>query len=678
MKTFIRCFLRRYCCLCLVMVLKANASPSLHTPSFSDGREVDSLPLGMRIPLILIHGMKEDSTVWTIFLERFWRTPLEIPNQFKPYAFDYRTEKAKMQSDDPSNIPRLGGVFGTSLQQSFGDTQVVILSHSMGGLVARSMMANSFHGHPGSDKVLLLITLATPHHGTSLANRYLKDSSVPFFSELGEGFAADMRWDCSDGVVLDSQCGSQIFSETDFSKTVVYAATFTPAIPCLQDLCLSHDLLCADGYCTNDGAVPLQSALFNHAPPDGIRRREVAGSCDHNEILNGKSKIQGGVAMFDQLAADLLSAVPVSPRQLTPSAPTVQTTQATGVTSRSATLNATITSSGFGTIVDARFEYTSNSFPGQIVSSFPPMAGTAKLSSTVDNLAPDTLYLYRAYVKNSRRKWNEQANNITFRTAPESPMPPAYRITATADEHGSVFPTDESKPAGDSEQFTASALPGYIVAEWTLDGVVVQTGGNIYNLENIDRPHSVHVSFSPEATAVQVVVTPTASPYGLIDPSSPLSLPLGSTLTLNAKPMSGNYVVDKWFVAGTVAQTGGNGFTLGNVSENTTVLVTFKPVGDLDADGFADILFEDDTGEIGFWSLKGEHLVPKTNFMPRSVDRSWTLIGYGDFDGDKQLDLVFQHRDGTMITWFMEANTYRTWSHFGPAKDYWSTGAIGV
>jgi triacylglycerol esterase/lipase EstA (alpha/beta hydrolase family) len=44
-------------------------------------------------------------------------------------------------------------------------SQVVIVAHSMGGLVARAWMRDH-----GIDRILRLVTLGTPHHGTSLAS----------------------------------------------------------------------------------------------------------------------------------------------------------------------------------------------------------------------------------------------------------------------------------------------------------------------------------------------------------------------------------------------------------------------------------------------------------------------------------------------------------------------------
>ena len=52
---------------------------------------------------------------------------------------------------------------------------IIILAHSMGGLVARAYMAET----DGGDKVAKLITLATPHHGTPAANSATRNAIAP-------------------------------------------------------------------------------------------------------------------------------------------------------------------------------------------------------------------------------------------------------------------------------------------------------------------------------------------------------------------------------------------------------------------------------------------------------------------------------------------------------------------
>ena len=119
----------------------------------------------------------------TVFLFSFWKSPSTVRNNFKPYVIDYHTFYDQMQPDDPADISGVGYALGNYLAQwypksqravplfGFNGNQVAILAHSMGGLVARSMMA--YGPNINRNNVSILVTLATPRiTGTPLANEY--------------------------------------------------------------------------------------------------------------------------------------------------------------------------------------------------------------------------------------------------------------------------------------------------------------------------------------------------------------------------------------------------------------------------------------------------------------------------------------------------------------------------
>jgi hypothetical protein len=96
---------------------------------------------------------------------------------------------------------------------------------------------------------------------------------------------------------------------------------------------------------------------------------------------------------------------------------------------------------------------------------------------------------------------------------------------------------------------------------------------------------------------------------------------------------------------------------------------------DVNADGLPDILFEDGTGQVGYWSMQGGDMMTAGAFIPATTgDSAWKLVGSGDFDGDQNLDLVFQYRDGTLATWLMDKTSMRVPAYFGPTRTYWSSG----
>ena len=150
-------------------------------------------PKDKRIPLILIHGLdgtedlqgngiiedqdiiKSRQSYWKDFLEYFNRHPRhpDLSNYYKIYEYYYLSNIKSVW-----NIARsLRNHIDVELHKGkIADVPFVILAHSMGGLVARSYMeehwenVGKYKGKRAGERVLKLITLATPHHGTPLAN----------------------------------------------------------------------------------------------------------------------------------------------------------------------------------------------------------------------------------------------------------------------------------------------------------------------------------------------------------------------------------------------------------------------------------------------------------------------------------------------------------------------------
>ncbi|HMG86727.1 MAG TPA: choice-of-anchor D domain-containing protein [Terracidiphilus sp.] len=154
----------------------------------------DPQPLGTRIPLILIHGNNgntNDATgtdtisylnrnYWSAFLNYFDYAAFQ--QKYKIYRFhyvsnDYSTWELGRSLRNQIDVLTSQDSNWDAIDPSTGTPkQIVIVAHSMGGLVAREFMnehntyAGVWSGQRTGNRVAELVTLATPHHGSPLAN----------------------------------------------------------------------------------------------------------------------------------------------------------------------------------------------------------------------------------------------------------------------------------------------------------------------------------------------------------------------------------------------------------------------------------------------------------------------------------------------------------------------------
>jgi uncharacterized repeat protein (TIGR03803 family) len=150
-------------------------------------------------------------------------------------------------------------------------------------------------------------------------------------------------------------------------------------------------------------------------------------------------------------------------------------------------------------------------------------------------------------------------------------VPPSITVKAVSGRHGSISPSGKVMvPTGNSVAFTAKPDTGFQVRRWRVDGQIVQVGGSTFTLSNVTTKHRVHVSFDDE----QFTITASAGQYGSLDGNPTRTVDYGDSLTFTANPQARS-TVDTWYVDGRAAQTGGNTFTLSDVTANHAVSVTF-------------------------------------------------------------------------------------------------------
>jgi WD40 repeat protein len=98
-------------------------------------------------------------------------------------------------------------------------------------------------------------------------------------------------------------------------------------------------------------------------------------------------------------------------------------------------------------------------------------------------------------------------------------------------------------------------------------------------------------------------------------------------------------------------------------------LLTFTAAGDLNGDFRPDILFQDGTGLIAYWSMQGASMTVADALTPNTVyDPDWKAVGCGDFNSDGKPDLIFQHADGSLAVWLMDGINLHTSSFLQPTR----------
>lgn len=243
----------------------------------------DSSPPNGRVPLILIHGWcGSPQGTWDHdgnlngFADYF-RSSSSLNARFKLYYFKYPTETdfvplidVQLCSNPGSTdhtwqrVKSLAADLGLQLVNNpdIGSQQpVAFVAHSLGGLIARSYLQELL----GYRRTTVLITLATPHHGTLRANNY--DGY-----EIGgqEGDLSSLYWDTYDGAFEPPNNWLRCLNGLDPTNGYCLSEDFETrhqTFPKIVAVGVARPSTLSQSY-PDDGiigfeVVPIQSALFD-------------------------------------------------------------------------------------------------------------------------------------------------------------------------------------------------------------------------------------------------------------------------------------------------------------------------------------------------------------------------------------------------------------------------------
>jgi len=163
-------------------------------------------------------------------------------------------------------------------------------------------------------------------------------------------------------------------------------------------------------------------------------------------------------------------------------------------------------------------------------------------------------------------------------------------------------------------------------------------------------PVSVTFTVGDDKTAVgSLVVTASSSNTALVGSSNVALSGTGASRTATITPVADQSGTAE--ITLTVADAGNKTAT----SKFTLTVTTPAAVeGDFNGDGKPDILFQDNDGFVAAWFMNGANLSSASFLIPsNSGDPAWRISATGDFNRDGEEDLLFQHTDGSLAVWYM-------------------------
>jgi triacylglycerol lipase len=108
-------------------------------------------------PILLVHGYFSNRGMWWRFRQRLANAGL---------GPIHTITLSPLWGSIDELVPQLAAKIEAICTET-GQPQLIVVAHSMGGLATRAYMTSNVNG---SSKIAKLITLATPHHGTQMAN----------------------------------------------------------------------------------------------------------------------------------------------------------------------------------------------------------------------------------------------------------------------------------------------------------------------------------------------------------------------------------------------------------------------------------------------------------------------------------------------------------------------------
>jgi uncharacterized repeat protein (TIGR01451 family) len=152
-------------------------------------------------------------------------------------------------------------------------------------------------------------------------------------------------------------------------------------------------------------------------------------------------------------------------------------------------------------------------------------------------------------------------------------LPLQYTVDASTDGNGTISPSGIFQVgAGDDVEFTITPDVGFALDELLVNGAPVTVTDDTYTLAGVSEDTTVVANF---LALTPYQITGTAGPNGTIDPSGTFTAYEGDNVEFTITPNPGFIIAGVTVNGAGQPLPAGNIFTLENVSEDATVMVTF-------------------------------------------------------------------------------------------------------
>jgi len=294
---------------------------------------VDSAWAKQGVPVILIHGFQTQAFTETDYrraikltfgklVKRMVQTTSLTLNDIKIYGCTWPT---KVNSLDENGELLKEAITNNETLKNRDD--LIIIAHSMGGLLARSYIEN----YAGAKQVQRLITIATPHQGVPASLVYNWTQSKYLQSIVDN--VADNSFDLDFPGLKDTFATESFYQETGFSNDLVEQQTGLRGNPFLQELnkkfsnhhnsgkyrLIGADIATDDNVkfvydlinksyngVRNDGLVATASSLFDKEQRGIIKKSSHTAITEDNDVLTAIINEIDDLTYSFQLEQDLL------------------------------------------------------------------------------------------------------------------------------------------------------------------------------------------------------------------------------------------------------------------------------------------------------------------------------------------------------------------------------------